>query len=209
MSNERKAETSHPSPSGAGKPALDGGGGPLSALKILDEAQAVRVVLQDYQPLAESLDWELGQSYFKERGSLAFIGDPELVPFLVNNDGNLSVKAAEVVFTSLVEAEKAGALEEDLFVLEIGIGVGLFARFFLDWFEHLCDQHSKDYYDGSATWQQTCRRGCSGMPAGTGSSTTTRDATGCGWPTPSAPRRPCSTTPTSPGRSPGPSAPCS
>src|SRR5207244_743617 len=31
--------------------------------------------------------------------------------------------------------------------LELGIGVGLFARYFLDWFRALCDREAKDYYD--------------------------------------------------------------
>ena len=52
-------------------------------------------MLQDYRPLAERLEWELGQEYLRRRGSLAFIGDHEPVPFLVNNDSNLSIKAAE------------------------------------------------------------------------------------------------------------------
>jgi tetratricopeptide (TPR) repeat protein len=113
----------------------------------LDEARSDRIVVQDYRPLAESLDWELGQEYLRRRGSLAFIGDAEPVPFVVNNDGNLSIKAAEVFFTSLQAAEQKGALEPDIFVLELGIGVGLFARYFLDWFRRLCDQAGKDWYD--------------------------------------------------------------
>ena len=53
--------------------------------------EAIRTCfLQDYRPLAESLEWELGQEYLRRRGSLAFIGDHEPVPFVVNNDGNLS-----------------------------------------------------------------------------------------------------------------------
>src|SRR5439155_13602338 len=47
----------------------------------------------------------------------------------------------------LQAAETAGPLPPDLFVLELGIGVGLFARYFLDAFRDLCDQHHKDYYD--------------------------------------------------------------
>ena len=64
-----------------------------------------------------------------------------------NNDGALSHSAAEVFFASLQAAEKEGPLPQDLFVLELGIGVGLFARYFLDAFRDLCDQHGKDYYD--------------------------------------------------------------
>ena len=110
-----------------------------SPLTVLDAAQSGRIVLEDFRPLAESLDWRLGQEYLRQRGSLAFIGDAEPVPFVVNNDGNLSIRAAEVFFASLVEAEKAGTLPRDIFVLELGIGVGLFARFFLDRMMQLSD----------------------------------------------------------------------
>jgi tetratricopeptide (TPR) repeat protein len=48
--------------------------------------------------------------------------------------------------SSLVEAEKAGTLEGRIFVLELGIGVGLFARFFLDAFKELSAREHKDYY---------------------------------------------------------------
>ena len=69
------------------------------------------------------------------------------VPFVVNNDGTLSRNVAEVFFASLEDAEKKGPLESQLFVLELGIGVGLFARYFLDAFRDLCQQHHKDYYE--------------------------------------------------------------
>jgi hypothetical protein len=49
----------------------------LSALDVLDQAQSGRLVLQDFRPLAESLEWELGQEYLRQRGSLAFIGDAD------------------------------------------------------------------------------------------------------------------------------------
>ncbi len=103
--------------------------------------------MQDFVPLAESLEWDLGQQYLRDRGNKAFISDASPVPFVINNDGNLSRNAAEVFFTSLVEAEKAGNLEPDIHVLELGIGVGLFARFFLDHFQDLSDKHRKDFYD--------------------------------------------------------------
>jgi hypothetical protein len=43
-------------------------------------------------------------------------------------------------------ADKAGQLEDDIYVLELGIGVGLFARYFFDRFRELCRQHKKDYH---------------------------------------------------------------
>src|SRR5205809_118756 len=117
------------------------------AEEILAAARAGRTVIQDYRPLADSLDWELGQRYLRQRGSKAFLADATPVPFVINNDGTLSRNAAEVFFASLQAADAAGTLEPDLFVLELGIGVGLFARFFLDAFRDLCGQHGKDYYE--------------------------------------------------------------
>lgn len=120
------------------------GPGPAAAL---DAARGARLVLEDYRPLADSLEWRLGQEFLRRSGAAAFAGD-EPVPFVVNNDGNQSARAAEVVFASLAAAEAGGALPPgELFVLELGVGVGLFARYFLDWFRQLCDREGKDYYD--------------------------------------------------------------
>jgi tetratricopeptide (TPR) repeat protein len=120
---------------------------PLSAEAVLGKAQANRELIQDFVPLAESLEWELGQQYLRERGNKAFISDASPVPFVINNDGTLSRHAAEVFFASLVEAERAESLEDQIVVLELGIGVGLFARYFLDNFRELCLKNKKDYYD--------------------------------------------------------------
>lgn len=115
--------------------------------QVIGKAQSSREVIQDFVPLAQSLEWELGQEYLRQRGNKAFISDASPVPFVINNDGTLSRNAAEVFFTSLAAAEKAGTLETEIWVLELGIGVGLFARFFLDHFRDLCRARSKDYYD--------------------------------------------------------------
>src|SRR5436305_14919235 len=105
---------------------------------ILAKAQSSRAVIQDFVPLADSLEWDLGQEYLRQRGNKAFISDASPVPFVINNDGSLSQAAAEVFFASLEAAEQAGTLEDDIFVLELGIGVGLFARYFLDAMKELC-----------------------------------------------------------------------
>jgi tetratricopeptide (TPR) repeat protein len=118
-----------------------------SPVNVLVKAHGSRAVIHDFCPLADSLEWKIGQSYLHERGNKAFTSDPSPVPFTINNDGNLSVRAAAVFFSSLAAADKAGALEPTIFVLELGIGVGLFARFFLDAFQELCEQHGTDYYD--------------------------------------------------------------
>jgi tetratricopeptide (TPR) repeat protein len=117
-----------------------------AAESILTEAQQQRFIIEDFRPLAESLEWDLGQRYLRERGSKAFLSDTSPVPFVINNDGVLSRQAAELLFASLVESEKAGPLEPRIFVLELGIGVGLFARFFLDAFKELCARKAKDFY---------------------------------------------------------------
>src|SRR5947208_9147851 len=109
-----------------------------AAEQIPTHAQAGREIVQDFVPLAESLEWELGQQYLRQRGNKAFLSDASPVPFVINNDGTLSTNAAEVFFAGLVEADQAGTLEEEIFVLELGIGVGLFARFFLDHLRDLC-----------------------------------------------------------------------
>lgn len=115
--------------------------------QVLAHAQTGREVIQDFCPLADSLEWELGQEYLRQRGSKAFTSDASPVPYVINNDGTLSRNAAEVFFASLDAADRAGTLEPDIFVLELGIGVGLFARYFLDHFQDLCARHRKDYYD--------------------------------------------------------------
>jgi tetratricopeptide (TPR) repeat protein len=120
---------------------------PRSAAEaILAKAQSSRAVIQDFVPLAESLEWNLGQEYLRQRGNKAFLSDASPVPFVINNDGTLSQNAAEVFFASLLDAEEKGPLEDEIFVLELGIGVGLFARYFLDAFRALCQKDNKDFY---------------------------------------------------------------
>src|SRR5262245_38903430 len=118
-----------------------------SSQKVLGNARASREVVEEFVCLTNSLEWDLGQRYLSDRGNKAFISDTSPVPFVINNDGTLSRNAAEVFFTSLVEAENAGNLEPDIYILELGIGVGLFAGFFLDHFRELSRDQGKDFYD--------------------------------------------------------------
>jgi hypothetical protein len=106
-----------------------------------------RFVVQDFVCFPESLEWELGQAYLSARGNKGFIQDSSPIPYAINNDSTLSANAAELFFQSLLASEAAETLEPDIFVLELGIGVGLFARFFLDAFRHRCAAEGKDYYD--------------------------------------------------------------
>lgn len=70
------------------------------------KSSAARFVIQDYCPLAHSLAWELGQSYL-DRGSRAFSGDQH-IPYAINNDGDASVEAAELLLSSLTACVEAG-----------------------------------------------------------------------------------------------------
>jgi tetratricopeptide (TPR) repeat protein len=115
--------------------------------RVLAQAQSGREVIQQYVALPDSLEWNLGQEYLRQRGNKAFLADSSPVPFVVNNDGSLSRNAAEVFFASLLAADAEGTLEDEIAVLELGIGVGLFARYFLDAMRELSRQHRKDYYE--------------------------------------------------------------
>ena len=48
--------------------------------QVLSHAQSGREVIQDFVPLADSLEWELGQQYLRERGNKAFISDASPSP---------------------------------------------------------------------------------------------------------------------------------
>jgi len=97
-------------------------------------------VLQDFRPLTRCLEWELSELYWNSDGVLAFVGNA--VPFLINNSGKLSEDAAAVLFANCVEHEPEG----EIAVLELGGGIGLFARYFLDAFQAICAQQEKDFY---------------------------------------------------------------
>jgi len=116
-----------------------------AAADVLNAVLGGRRILQDFHPLACSLEWVVGQLYWDTRGERAFLVDD--VPFKITNDSNLSGKAAAVFFASLDAAEAAGTLEERILVLELGVGTGLFTRFFLDEFRSLCRDSGKDYYE--------------------------------------------------------------
>lgn len=127
-----------------------------AAADVLRRAQAGQSVIQDFCPLAESIEWELGQKYLQERGTRAFVSDAVPVPFAINNDGNFSTQAAELVFASLLHDPHTHVGE--IYVLELGVGIGLFARFFLDHFRELCLEHGPTSPTGCATSREITPR---------------------------------------------------
>lgn len=84
-------------------------------------------MLQDHWPLTACLEWELDQERLRRRGSLAFIGDPDLAPSSSATRAISPINATEDFVTSLVEAEAAGPLgrDEEVFVLGLGFGMPL------------------------------------------------------------------------------------
>ncbi|HVC96728.1 MAG TPA: hypothetical protein VND64_23825 [Pirellulales bacterium] len=117
-----------------------------SAADLLATTRADRLVVEDFRPLAESIEWELGRLFYQERGGLAF-RTTEHVPFEINNDGTLSGHTAEVLFANLEAGEASLPSGTAIYALEIGPGTGLFARFLLDAFRELCHERQKDFYD--------------------------------------------------------------
>jgi tetratricopeptide (TPR) repeat protein len=116
-----------------------------SVTKVLREIAATGDVIEEFRPLWRSVEWESAQTYWQSSGSHAFLGDH--VPFTITNDGNLSAKAADLFFASVDAADRAGTLESRINVLEIGAGLGLFARWFLDSFRERCHAAHRNYYD--------------------------------------------------------------
>lgn len=118
-----------------------------SAIELapIADAQVADVMLDDYRPLIESLDWRVAQAYWHLRGTQAFTTHE--IPNLINNNGMRAHKAADVFFEHLLEIEERGDLELKIEVAEIAIGLGLHARFFLDRLRDRCKAEDKDYYD--------------------------------------------------------------
>lgn len=101
-----------------------------------------RLMVEDFRPLAESLEWELAETYWEERGLRPFVED--VVPHLVNNSGWAAVDAAHVLFETC-RALPVG--HSPILVQELGAGLGLFARLLLDSFRRLCAEQDARYYD--------------------------------------------------------------
>jgi len=98
-------------------------------------------IIQDFQPLVTSLEWELSNLFWATEGTRPFAANQ--VPFIVNNSGRLSESAAVCLFYNCLEAD---SLEDQIEVLELGAGSGLFARYVLDAFRAICLQEDRDFY---------------------------------------------------------------
>lgn len=85
------------------------------------------LLLQDWCVLVESLEWKLARCYWETRGVEPFVRSE--VPYIVNNTAWVARGVSALVTT--IAAERAES-SKPLVVLELGAGIGLFARHVLD-----------------------------------------------------------------------------
>jgi tetratricopeptide (TPR) repeat protein len=127
------------------KPPLEALPKPLGIDEIFEHTSDTPLIIESFRPLGCSLDWELGQLYYLQRGNSAFLNGE--VPYLVNNDGILAARAAEVLFNSLEERTNSGGSVSDAQALEFGAGSCLFARGFLLAFAKLSRERGRNYHE--------------------------------------------------------------
>lgn len=103
------------------------------------------MVLEGFRPVSESLEWRVLGAYWQSAGASAFHADG--IPHLITTDGMLAARAADVLFESCLLAARAGTLEAEIGVLELGAGLGVFARQFLDRFTAACAESGADWHE--------------------------------------------------------------
>lgn len=112
----------------------------------LAAASGWRHMIQDFRPLRQSLEWQLGQHAWMTQGARTF--SESGVPYIVNNSGTLSASAARLLLSRLDEVPAAGPIR----LLELGAGSGLFARYLLDELQRLCAEQGRSDYERLQFW---------------------------------------------------------
>src|SRR6188768_1387907 len=105
---------------------------PPNLLETLRRAKLPTRIVEEFRPVAESLEWRLSEQYWLTAGTRGFID--ESVPYSSTSGGALSQDAAALLLANCQENPPDGPLV----VLELCAGSGLFARLFLDAFRRLC-----------------------------------------------------------------------
>jgi hypothetical protein len=116
------------------------------------EGSAASVVLHDFCPLTDTLDWRLGKLAYQARGTRLFVNNA--VPNLLHQGGLAPFRAAEVLLASFTEARQRGTLADEIIVVEPGMGLGLLAVQVLDRLKARCAEVGADFYD-RLTWYAT------------------------------------------------------
>ena len=113
----------------------------LPASKSLSDVRVNRDPIQDFCPLSSSLEWIISETVWATNGVGTFSSDN--VPYVITNSGRASGNAAAVFYKHCLEMNS----DQQIKVLELGAGTGLFCRFFLDTFRSICEQEKRDYYE--------------------------------------------------------------
>lgn len=108
--------------------------------EYLHALASTRFIVQDFRPLASSLEWELARYSWSSEGLDQFASDR--VPFIINNNGRYSEAAAHVLFANLLEEPPGDVFE----IVELGAGCGLFVRDLLNSFAALCEAEKRDWF---------------------------------------------------------------
>jgi hypothetical protein len=102
------------------------------------------VALEDFTRFNDSLEVRVSRVYWKKRGDRAFTNRE--VPNDITNDGVIASRAAEVLFAHCEQSDAAGRRGRPVRVLEMGVGLGLFARLLIRRFTALCDRSGRDFH---------------------------------------------------------------
>jgi len=114
---------------------------PPNLLETLRRATIPSRLLEDFRPVAESLEWRLSEQFWMTAGTRGFID--ESVPYSSTSGGALSQDAAALLLANCRENPPAGPLV----VLELCAGTGLFARLFLESFQRLCADEGETFHE--------------------------------------------------------------
>lgn len=100
-----------------------------------------RLLLHERRPIVGSLEWVLARRYWETTGLDGFVRSE--VPYVVNNTAWLAESAAAV----LLAAGTRLASTTPIRLLELGAGLGLFAKQLLDVLEERCQREGRTEYD--------------------------------------------------------------
>lgn len=114
---------------------------PPNPLDTLRRVTMPTRLLEDFRPVAESLEWRLSEMYWMTAGTRGFM--EESIPYSATSGGALSQDAAEILLANCREDPPAGPLV----ALELCAGSGLFARLFLDAFRRLCVEAGERFHE--------------------------------------------------------------
>ncbi|MCO4761400.1 MAG: hypothetical protein KC502_07840 [Myxococcales bacterium] len=152
------AESTAESTSAAAQPAPAG----VSGLPTTpDQADDGALLLEDWTPMGQCLDWRAGLQTWAWQAERLFT--EQRVPNLAHDNGAISRRNAEV-FIAWCQAQ-GDDLPAEIVVVELGMGTGLHLRFFLDRLLAYCTAGGQDWYDRLVVYATDVSRGVLEMAA--------------------------------------------